>query len=48
MGTEKLGRLKVCSKSLVFEPKNVIKPIIKMKFEYCKSIKEIKVSEKDK
>lgn len=46
--TEKLGRLKVCSKSLVFEPKNVMKPIIKMKFEYCKSINKIKVSEKEK
>jgi factor associated with neutral sphingomyelinase activation len=45
---ENLGRLRICSKSLVFEPKDVVKPLIKMRFENCLSIEELKVSEKEK
>ncbi|XP_054283298.1 protein FAN-like [Macrosteles quadrilineatus] len=47
-GRENLGRLRICSKSLVFEPKDVVKPLIKMRFENCMSIEELKVSEKER
>lgn len=46
--SDNLGRLKICSKSLVFEPKNTMQPIIKMKFENCTSINKVCLSEKER
>ena len=34
------GRLKVCSKSVVFEPKSVKNPLIKLQFAHFSSIEE--------
>ncbi|XP_075213392.1 protein FAN-like [Lycorma delicatula] len=41
--TEKnqLGRLKICSKSLVFDPKDLSKPLIKIPFKECAEIRKI-------
>lgn len=36
------GRLKMCSKSLVFEPKDFTKPLIKIPFKECVIIEERK------
>ncbi|KAI4464259.1 beige/beach-related [Holotrichia oblita] len=36
------GRLKLCSKSLVFEPKDISKPLIKLPLKECKVIEEWK------
>lgn len=34
------GRLKLCSKSLVLEPKDRVKPLIKIQFKECKAISQ--------
>ncbi|XP_017773064.1 PREDICTED: protein FAN-like [Nicrophorus vespilloides] len=40
------GRLKLCSKSLVFDPKDNVKPLIKIPFKECYLIEEWKGSNK--
>lgn len=35
------GRLKICSKSLLFEPRNLKYPLIKIQFVHCSEIKEL-------
>ena len=36
------GRLKMCSKSIVFDPKDIMKPMIKIPLKDCQSITELK------
>lgn len=36
-----LGRLKICSKSIVFDPKDLSKPLIKIPFKECDEIKKL-------
>lgn len=43
-----LGRLKICSKSIVFEPKDCMKPVIKIPFRECITIKQLERKERDK
>lgn len=45
-GSEKLGRLKICSKSVVFEPKDIAMPLLKMQYDHCSSIEEIQISDR--
>lgn len=40
------GRLKMCSKSLVFEPKNITLPLIKIPLRDCKIIEQWKSKSK--
>lgn len=40
------GRLKMCSKSLVFDPKDITKPLIKIPLKDCKIIEQWKGSAK--
>lgn len=40
------GRLKMCSKSLVFDPKDINKPIIKIPLKDCRIIEQFKGSAK--
>lgn len=35
-----IGRLKICSKSVVFDPKDILKPILKIPLKDCSSIEE--------
>ncbi|XP_071448307.1 protein FAN-like [Hetaerina americana] len=37
---EQLGRIKMCSKSIVFDPKDLAKPLLKMPLKECTSINE--------
>lgn len=37
---KEIGRLKLCSKSIVFDPKDVMSPIIKIPFKECAKISE--------
>lgn len=43
-----LGRLKICSKSIVFEPKDCMKPVIKIPLRECITIKQLERKERDK
>ena len=43
-----LGRLKICSKSIVFEPKDCMKPVIKIPLRECVTIKQLERKERDK
>lgn len=36
--TRRVGRLKLCSKSLVYDPRDVSQPIVKMPFKECRDI----------
>ncbi|XP_055712344.1 protein FAN-like [Phlebotomus papatasi] len=36
--TRRVGRLKLCSKSLVYDPRDVSQPIVKMPFKECRNI----------
>lgn len=35
------GRLKICSKSLLFEPRSIRSPLIKIQLIHCSEIKEL-------
>lgn len=35
------GRLKICSKSVLFEPRNLKSPLIKIQLIHCSEIKEL-------
>jgi factor associated with neutral sphingomyelinase activation len=38
-----IGRLRICSKSLVFDPRVLSKPMIKIPFKECTEIKRFKI-----
>lgn len=43
-----LGRLKICSKSLVYEPKDCVKPIIKLSLKDCLTIEQLQLKDREK
>uniref|UniRef100_A0A1B6CKQ1 WD repeat-containing protein 55 homolog n=1 Tax=Clastoptera arizonana TaxID=38151 RepID=A0A1B6CKQ1_9HEMI len=43
-----MGRLKICSKSLVYEPKDFVKPIIKIPLKDCTTIEQLQVDDRER